>query len=34
MELARKYASLGYQYLTVGSDSNYLASGIERYLKG
>ncbi len=34
MELARKYASLGYQFLTVGSDSNYLASGIDRYLKG
>jgi 4-hydroxy-2-oxoheptanedioate aldolase len=33
MALARSYASLGYSYLPVGSDANYLARGIEQFLK-
>lgn len=33
MALARKYAALGYSYFPVGSDANYLASGLAQYLK-
>lgn len=34
MALAQKYSSMGYKYLPIGSDANYLASGIEQFLKG
>lgn len=34
MALARKYSSMGYKYLPIGSDANYLASGVEQFLKG
>jgi 4-hydroxy-2-oxoheptanedioate aldolase len=34
MALARKYLSIGYSYLPIGSDANYLANGIEQFLKG
>lgn len=33
MTLARGYASMGYRYLPIGSDANYLSRGIELFLK-
>jgi 4-hydroxy-2-oxoheptanedioate aldolase len=32
--LAQKYRALGYSYFPIGSDANYLAHGIEYFLKG
>ena len=33
MALARKYTALGYRYFPVGSDANYISTGIAQFLK-
>ncbi len=33
-ELAQRYAGMGFSYLPIGSDANYLASGIGTFLTG